>query len=136
MKFLLIFLFAFSVVSYAGFKTNAVQTSNNLPVSKGSFFKLKITGYDKSYRIGNGPNSFLVYQKNRKSKVIREFIIIGVDPAILEKLRPNESKTVIVQVLKNKRLKMPDGNIKVFPVLKVVGKETVRGVGGELMYWK
>ena len=136
MKYLLILIFVFSLVSFAKSKTNAVDYSNKLPVPKGSFFKLKITGYDKSYRIGDKPNTFLVYQKNRKGKNIREFVIIGVDPAILEKLRPGESKIIVVQVIKDKRLRMPDGNIKAFPLLKVVGKDTIHGVGGELMYWK
>jgi len=136
MKHLLIFLFVFSLVSFADSITNVSESSNKLPVSKGSFFKLKISGFDKSYRIGDAPNTFLVYQKTRKSEVVREFIIIGIDPGILEKLRPGEKKTVIVQVLRDKRLKMPNGNIKAFPVLKVVGKETIHGVGGELMYWK
>jgi hypothetical protein len=136
MKYLLIFIFVFSLVSFAESNTNVVDFSNNLPVPKGSFFKLKITGYDKSYRIGDSPNTFLVYQRNRKSKVIREFVIIGINPAILEKLRPGESKNIVVQVIKDKRLKMPDGNIKAFPLLKVVGKNTIHGVGGELMYWK
>ncbi len=135
MKYLLIFLVVLSFVSFANSNTNS-KTSKSLPVPRGSFFKLKITGYDKSYRIGNGPNTFLVYQKTRKSKVLREFIIKGINPGILEKLRPSESKIIVVQVLKNKRLKMPNGNIKAFPVLKVVGKDTVHGVGGELMYWK
>ena len=98
MKYLLIFISVLSLVSFADSKTNIVDSSNKLPVSRGSFFKLKITGYDKSYRIGDSPNTFLVYQRNRKSKVIREFVIIGINPAILEKLRPGESKTIVVQV--------------------------------------
>jgi len=136
MKLLFIFIFVFSLVSFAESNTNAVDFSSSLPVPKGSFFKLKITGLDKSYRIGDSPNTFLVYQRNKKNKVIREFVIIGIDPAILEKLRPNESKTIVVQVIKDKRLKMPNGNIKAFPLLKVVGKDSIHGVGGELMYWK
>jgi|GEM_PF-2619812 len=136
MKLLLIFIFVFSLASFADTKTNITESAPRLPVSKGRFFKLKITGYDKSYRIGDDPNTYLVYQKNRKSKVYREFIIKGIDPSLLEKLRPGEAKVIIVQVLKEKRLRMPNGNIKAFPVLKVVGKETVHGVGGELMYWK
>ena len=136
MKYLLILLFVFSFVSFAESKTNTINSSNKLSVPKGSFFKLKITGYDKSYRIGDSPNTFLVYQKNRKGKNIREFVIIGINPAILEKLRLGESKTIVVQVVKDKKLKMPDGNIKAFPLLKVVGKDSIHGVGGELMYWK
>ena len=137
MKYLLIFIFAFSLVSFAESKSNSSANSSSvIPISKGKFFKLKITGYDKSYRIDDGPNTFLVYQKNRKEKTFRKFIIIGINPAILEKLRKGETKTIVVQVLKNKKLKMPDGTTKSFPLLKVVGKNTVHGVGGELMYWK
>jgi len=102
----------------------------------GKFYKLRITGYDTWYRFGDSPNRFLVYQKGKGGKLIRRFILAGIDPRRLDKLRPSDSEDVYVQLVKDESIKFADGSVKSFPVLKVVGKSRVYGVGGELMYYK
>jgi len=107
------------------------------PISEmGKIFKLELSGNDRIYKFANGPNRFLVYRKSRDGTILKQFIIAGINPDIITLLRPGDRKTVIVQVMKNQKVKFPSGTIKVFPVLKIVGKNRVLGVGGELMYYK
>ena len=102
----------------------------------GKFYKLRISGYDTWYRFGDSPNRFLVYQKRKGGTLVRRFILAGIDPRRLDKLRPSDSEDVYVQLIKDESIKFADGSVKSFPVLKVVGKSRVYGVGGELMYYK
>ncbi len=100
------------------------------------YYKLKLSGYDAFYKIGTGPNKYLVYHKNRGGKVLSQYVIVGINPHKLDMLRNNETDIVIVQAIGKQGIRFPSGNIKYFPKLKVVGKSKVYGVGGELMYYK
>jgi len=99
-------------------------------------YKLKLSGYDKFYKIGTGPNKYLVYHKSRAGKAISQYVLVGIDPHRIDILRAGDIDMVIVQPTGKQGLRFPSGKIKYFPILKVVGKNTVHGVGGELMYYK
>ena len=118
--------------------TNEVENlyANNVSASEWSYYKLKLSGYDSFYKLGEGPNKYLIYHKNRARKVLSQYVLIGIDPHKLDMLRNGETDYVVVQVIGKQGIRFPSGKIKYFPKLKVVGKNTVHGVGGELMYYK
>jgi len=105
-------------------------------VKEWEMYKLKLSGYDAFYKIASGPNKYLVYHKNGNGKVLKQYILVGVDPHRIDVLRNGDFDEIIVQSTGKQGVRFPSGKIKYFPILKVVGRNEVHGVGGELMYYK
>ena len=137
-------LAAFACVSAMADETAAPTARNLLQddanASGGSsgamYYKLKISGNDNSYKFDDSPNRYLVYQKGSSGATTRRFILVGVSHKLMKELHPGESREIYVEHLGQQQLRMPDGHVEEFPVLRKVGKERVLGVGGEVMYYR
>ncbi len=105
-------------------------------IKEWEMYKLKLSGYDAFYKIATGPNKFLVYHKNGNGKVLNQYILVGIDPHKIDVLRNGDFDEIVVQSTGKQGVRFPSGKVKYFPVLKVVGKNQVHGVGGELMYYR
>jgi len=117
-------------------KEENLYEQNNSDVKEFEMYKLKLSGYDAFYKIGTGPNKYLVYHKDGNGKALRQYILVGVNPQRIDVLRNGDFDEIVVQSTGKQGVRFPSGNVKYFPVLKVVGRNTVHGVGGELMYYK
>ncbi|RLD12176.1 MAG: hypothetical protein DRI44_01490 [Chlamydiae bacterium] len=117
-------------------KEENLYAQDNSGVKEWTMYKLKLSGYDAFYKIGTSPNKFLVYHKNAVGKVLKQYVLLGIDPHKIDVLRNGDTDEVIVQALGKQGLRFPSGKVKYFPVLKIVGRNKVFGVGGELMYYK
>jgi hypothetical protein len=102
----------------------------------GRVLPLVLTGRDQSYRIRGSPNRFVVYQHNAYGERLRYFVMEGIDPRRIREIRPGEFELVYVSFRRFIPLHMPDGRVRVFPLLRASGTSTVLGVGGEVMYFK
>jgi len=117
-------------------KDENLYNLNDSGVKEFDMYKLKLSGYDAFYKIGTGPNKYLVYHKDGNGKVLKHYILVGVNPHRIDVLRNGDYDEIVVQSTGKQGIRFPSGNVKYFPVLKVVGKNTVHGVGGELMYYR
>ena len=117
-------------------KENNAYELKDSDVKEWEMYKLKLSGYDAFYKIGNGPYKYLVYHKDPNGKVLTQYVLVGVDPHKIDALRNGDYDEVVVQTTGKQGIRFPSGNIKYFQILKVVGKNQVHGVGGELMYYK
>lgn len=114
----------------------AEETSGEQKQRSAMYYKLIIHGSDTSYLFDTNPNRYLVYQKKSNGLRLREFILVGASHKTMKEMHPSETKELYVQYNETQRLRMPDGTIKKFPVLIVMGDESVRGVGGEVLYYR
>ena len=117
-------------------KEKNLYNLNNSGEKEWNMYKLKLSGYDAFYKIGTGPNKYLVYHKDGNGKILKHYILVGVNPHRIDVLRNGDSDEIVVQSTGKQGIRFPSGKVKYFPVLKVVGRNTVHGVGGELMYYK
>ena len=78
-------------------------------------YKLKLSGYDAFYKIGTGPNKYLVYHKDGNGKVLKNYILVGVDPHRIDVLRNGDSDEIVVQSTGKQGIRFPSGNVKYSP---------------------
>jgi hypothetical protein len=117
-------------------KEDNVYNLKDSGIKEWEMYKLKLSGYDSFYKIASGPNKFLVYHKNGNGKVLNQYILVGIDPHKIDVLRNGDFDEIVVQSTGKQGVRFPSGKVKYFPILKVVGRNQVHGVGGELMYYK
>ena len=102
----------------------------------GRVFPLVLTGRDQSFRISGTPDRFVVFQYNANGDLTRYFVLEGLDPRRINEIRPDEYELVYVSFRRFVPLRMPNGSVQVYPLIRAAGNSTVFGVGGEAMYFK
>ena len=117
-------------------KEENLYDQKNSGIKEFEMYRLKLSGYDAFYKIGTGPNKYLVYHKDGNGKALKQYILVGINPQRIDVLRNGDFDEIVVQSTGKQGVRFPSGNVKYFPLLKVVGRNTVHGVGGELMYYK